>query len=98
MSNNNQLFRVIPLEEYSTAKPGFVTATLHYEEDEPVWLEPVGKEDKESDAIAFAEWMDENCTFNVKGWFFDDLIGDQVQNEYSIPELYEIFKSTQNGK
>jgi hypothetical protein len=59
---------------------------------------PIEQEGKESDAIAFAEWMDENCVFNVKGWFFRDLIDGQVQNEFSIPELYELFKSKNNVK
>jgi hypothetical protein len=48
-----------------------------------------------NESVLFAQWMEENCVRSTKGYFLDELISGKVENEFTIPELYEIFKSNQ---
>lgn len=43
-------------------------------------------------AIAFAEFLDENCIRSFKGWCLDECLKEYVDTEFQLDELYDYWR------
>jgi hypothetical protein len=43
-------------------------------------------------AIAFAEFLDEDCVRSFKGWCLDECLEDYVDTEFELDELYDFWR------
>lgn len=45
-------------------------------------------------AIAFAEFLDDDCVRSTKGWFLRDPLTEYDTTEFELDELYDYWKQT----